>query len=234
MSEPTNEDVEIVDRTETEAILVSFESGDEYLRIDLPHLADRDIDQSAVWVSPSGWKPLTSAQEILEEIFQGAAASSPDGDVGEEFLKPCPLCTSGAVHASRHQKGAGGKTHTMFSITCGQCGVNLTDPNKSILRRKWNTRPGEPSDGAFDGKGLFEGRTAHAAATQLSQVLAFATECELATLSRYERLKSSSKKETERHQNIAKRLVRHCEELNVSPEGVKGKCPRLKKRLESD
>ena len=73
---------------------------------------------------------------------------------------------------------------------------------------------------------LFEERTPEAAAQQLSTVLAWAAECELATLARYERLKSSSKRETERHRDI-------CDELNVEPRGLSGrKCPRLQERLE--
>jgi hypothetical protein len=80
---------------------------------------------------------------------------------------------------------------------------------------------------------LFEERTPEAAAQQLSTVLAWAAECELATLARYERLKSSSKRETERHRDICDRLVRHCAELNVEPRGLSGrKCPRLQERLE--
>lgn len=81
---------------------------------------------------------------------------------------------------------------------------------------------------------MFEERTPEAAVTQTARVLAWLTECELATLERYERLKSVSKSETERHREICKRAVRHCWELGVPPTGLSGssKHPRLRERLE--
>jgi len=92
--------------------------------------------------------------------------------------------------------------------------------------------PGSPGAGSY-GADLFETRTPEAAARQLATVLAWMAECELATLARYERLKSSSKNETERHREICNRLVRHCAELGVDPRGFSGApCPRLKEQLE--
>lgn len=125
------------------------------------------------------------------------------------------------------------KTPQHFRIECQDCGVKFDDPNKDMAYMGWNHRP-EEGGGFFKDYGLFDDRTAHACATQMAKVLAWMVECELATLARYERLKSSSKRETERHQEICDRLVRHCAELNIPPEGLDGKaCPRLEERLES-
>jgi hypothetical protein len=58
-------------------------------------------------------------------------------------------------------------------------------------------------------------------------------EAELATLERLDRLSSSSKRETERHRDIARKGVHHCQKLGVEPRGLKGKmCTRLGRRLE--
>jgi hypothetical protein len=69
---------------------------------------------------------------------------------------------------------------------------------------------------------------------KLEAALAWATECELATLERYEGLKSSSQSETERHREICNQLVETCVRLGVRPEDSRGSaCPRLKKEIES-
>jgi len=79
---------------------------------------------------------------------------------------------------------------------------------------------------------LFEDRVPRAAATQLAAVLAWLVECELATLERHQRLKSSSKRETNRHREICQRALRHCFELGVQPRGLGGnRCTRLKEKL---
>jgi len=99
--------------------------------------------------------------------------------------------------------------------------------------RKWDGPIQQPEDGGLmGGEPLFKSRCPSAAARQLATVLAHFTECELATLERYENLKSTPKSETHRHREISKKLVRHCKELGVQPRGLRGsKCPRLKDRL---
>lgn len=98
---------------------------------------------------------------------------------------------------------------------------------EELLKHRPKRNSVEQSDSS-----LFEDRTSVAAARQLATVLAWLAECELATLSRYERLASSSKSETKRHREIAEKVVRHCVELGVEPNGLMGKdCPRLKERM---
>jgi hypothetical protein len=59
--------------------------------------------------------------------------------------------------------------------------------------------------------------------------------CELATLNRHERLKSSSKRETERHREIVDKLLHHCLDLGAEPIGLGGKkCQRLEEELEEE
>jgi hypothetical protein len=79
---------------------------------------------------------------------------------------------------------------------------------------------------------LFRDRVPEAAANQLAVVLAWATECALATVEQLEHRKRVSKRELARHQSIANELVAHCRELNVAPHGLGGApCPRLEKLL---
>lgn len=79
---------------------------------------------------------------------------------------------------------------------------------------------------------LFEDRVPEAAARQLATVLAWATECHLATLANLP--KRTSKSERARHQSIADQLVFHCAELKVDPRGLLGRpCPRLARLLEA-
>lgn len=83
-----------------------------------------------------------------------------------------------------------------------------------------------------DTERLFEDRTPEAAARQLATVLAWATECELATLEHLKLRKSSSKAAIKRHQKIADTLVFHCRDLKVRPNGLSGRgCPRLMELL---
>ena len=80
---------------------------------------------------------------------------------------------------------------------------------------------------------LFKDRVPEAAARQLACVLAWLTECELATLEQLESLKSASKYAVNRHRSICNDAVTHCHQLNVPPIGLSGRpCPRLKERLE--
>ena len=75
---------------------------------------------------------------------------------------------------------------------------------------------------------LFKHRVPEAAARQLAVVLAWATECNLATLERLEERKTSSAYDKNRQKSICDTLVRHCRELNVAPSGLDGRhCGRL-------
>lgn len=79
---------------------------------------------------------------------------------------------------------------------------------------------------------LFEDRVPEAAARQLATVLAWATECELATLEHLRMLKSSPKSQIERHYKIASTLLYHCWDMKVEPKGLEGRsCPRLAELL---
>lgn len=80
---------------------------------------------------------------------------------------------------------------------------------------------------------LFNNCTPEAAARQLARVLAWAAECNLATLERLQMRRSSAKCEIKRQQEICDDLVFHCNDLNVEPVGLRGhSCPRLKERME--
>ena len=80
---------------------------------------------------------------------------------------------------------------------------------------------------------LFANRTPNAAAHQLAVVLAYATECQLATLEQAYRRRGTSQADKRRHQAIADTLVFHCRDLNVRPYELGGiPCPRLAKLLE--
>lgn len=82
------------------------------------------------------------------------------------------------------------------------------------------------------GHPLFQNRVPEAAALQLAAVLAWAAECQLATLEHVSLRKSTSKADLHRHQSIADKLVFHCRDLNVQPTGLEGRfCPRLDKLL---
>jgi hypothetical protein len=80
---------------------------------------------------------------------------------------------------------------------------------------------------------LFAQRVPEAAARQLAVVLAWATECELATLEELKEIKSSSKRSIERHQLICNKLLTHCHELGVPAIGLDGRrCQRLEEALQ--
>jgi hypothetical protein len=82
---------------------------------------------------------------------------------------------------------------------------------------------------------LFKDRVPVAAARQLAVVLAWLTECELATLERLSILKSASKHDLSRHRSICETAVRYCRELGVTPIGLEGRrCPRLAEELAKD
>ena len=75
---------------------------------------------------------------------------------------------------------------------------------------------------------LFEERTPAAAARQLAIVLAWATECQLATVEGLALRKSPPKGELRRHRDIAEKLVAQCIDLKVTPREFCGMtCPRL-------
>jgi hypothetical protein len=76
-------------------------------------------------------------------------------------------------------------------------------------------------------------RTTESALWQVSLVLAWATECQLATLEGLKGRKSASKSDIRRHASIAAKLVFNCKDLNVPPKGFLGRpCPRLAEYLE--
>jgi hypothetical protein len=67
----------------------------------------------------------------------------------------------------------------------------------------------------------------------LEKALAWATECELATIEYYRGLKHPPKNELERHEFIAKKLVMQCKVLGVKPIDMEGfGCGRLKECME--
>jgi hypothetical protein len=79
---------------------------------------------------------------------------------------------------------------------------------------------------------LFRDRVPEAAARQLAVVLAWATECQLATVERLEMLSRTPKADLKRHSDIADTMVLHCHELRVTPQGLRGqRCTRLAERL---
>lgn len=81
---------------------------------------------------------------------------------------------------------------------------------------------------------LFKDRTPEAAARQIATVLAWLTECQLATLEGLEELKRTSKSELSRQREICEKAISQCKELGVTPVGLGGsRCVRLAKRLAS-
>ena len=63
---------------------------------------------------------------------------------------------------------------------------------------------------------------------RLATVLAWFTECELATLERLRRLKSTPQSELRRHETICNDAVFNCADLKIEPRGLYGlPCPRL-------
>lgn len=82
--------------------------------------------------------------------------------------------------------------------------------------------------------GLFIERTAEGAARQLACVLAWAVECELATLENLQMVKRTPKSELERHKLIVDTMIEQCLDLGIKPGvlGLQGKvCGRLSERL---
>ena len=75
---------------------------------------------------------------------------------------------------------------------------------------------------------MFKERAPEAAAWQLGVVLAWLTECQLATLEDLEGRKSTSKTEIARQRDICRQAVFHCADLAVPPKGLLGRdCGRL-------
>lgn len=83
---------------------------------------------------------------------------------------------------------------------------------------------------------LFAGRVPEAAARQLATVLAWLTECQLATLEGLELRKRSPRSEISRQALICDQAVAQCYDLGLRPDSVYGlrgaKCGRLAERLE--
>lgn len=69
---------------------------------------------------------------------------------------------------------------------------------------------------------LFKDRVPEAAARQVAVVLAWLTECQLATLEGLEELKRTSKSELHRQRQICDQAVAHCKDLGVAPVGLGG------------
>lgn len=79
---------------------------------------------------------------------------------------------------------------------------------------------------------LFKDRVPEAAAQQLAVVLAWLTECQLATLEGMKLVKRTSKSELARQQQICDKAVAQCKDLGVSPVGLRGDtCIRLAELL---
>lgn len=79
-------------------------------------------------------------------------------------------------------------------------------------------------------QGLFKERTPEAAARQLAVVLAWLTECQLATLESLGMKKSTPKGDLERQKRICDDAVRQCADLGLvsGVRGIRGfACPRL-------
>lgn len=75
---------------------------------------------------------------------------------------------------------------------------------------------------------LFENRVPEAAARQCATVLAWLTECNLATLEGLRALKSTSAARLRRQQAICDTAVEQCVDLGVESVGLRGNpCPRL-------
>jgi len=79
---------------------------------------------------------------------------------------------------------------------------------------------------------LFKDRVPEAAARQLATVLAWLTECQLATLQDLRQVKSTPKSKLARQQQICDRAVAQCHELGVAPWGLRGeRCLHLTEQL---
>ncbi len=80
---------------------------------------------------------------------------------------------------------------------------------------------------------LFRERVPEAAAQQLATVLAWLTECQLATLEGMKLVKRTSKSALVRQRQICDRSVAQCKDLGVTPIGLRGDaCIRFAERLE--
>lgn len=78
--------------------------------------------------------------------------------------------------------------------------------------------------------GLFNDRAPEVAARQLAVVVAWLTECQLASLESIASKRSTPKGELERHRRICDDAVKQCADLGLGP-GIRGlrgfPCPRL-------
>jgi len=83
------------------------------------------------------------------------------------------------------------------------------------------------------GERMFEDRKPEAAARQLSVVLAWLVECELATYAGLLMLKRPGAGNLRRHRDICAKAVFHAFDLRVEPKGLLGReCPRLSRLLD--
>lgn len=104
-------------------------------------------------------------------------------------------------------------------------------------RLKHNNREASarlPDANALDDheEALFRDRVPEAAARQLATVLAWLTECQLATLEDMEARERTPKSLHARQAKICETAVRHCKELGVAPIGLEGRpCSRLRGQL---
>lgn len=81
---------------------------------------------------------------------------------------------------------------------------------------------------------LFRDRVPEAAAHQLATVLAWITECQLATLERLRECTRTSNRALQRQASICDTAVQHCFGLGVTPRGLMGKdCWRLAEHLQA-
>lgn len=82
--------------------------------------------------------------------------------------------------------------------------------------------------GLDDSTRLFRDRVPSAAARQIATVLAWATECQLATLEALQERRSTSKGLLARQEDTCRRLVAHCRDFGLRPSGLGGQlCTRL-------
>jgi hypothetical protein len=85
---------------------------------------------------------------------------------------------------------------------------------------------------SMDVDSLFRDRVPEAAARQLATVLAWLTECELATLESLRAVKRTSKADLARHERICHTAVQQCVDLGVWPVGLRGApCVRLQEAM---
>ncbi len=156
-------------------------------------------------------------------------------------LAPCPFCGSPLhFNAERFRvKGVvpnpSARCHTEGCFGTSLPVVSLDVPEQVAA---WNRRAPlsgwqVPPQELTEDNPLFKSRVPEAAAQQLATVLAWLTECQLATLEYLQMVKRTPKSELSRQQQICDQAVAQCKDLGVSPRGLHGdSCPRLAERLQ--